>query len=109
MQGRRYDLRPGRTWARLGILVVLAAIVPGSLATLPGSARAESIRTSALPPSTDDPDEADPPALLTPDDAERYRHIFALQDAESWRAADREIAGLEDRLLLGTVEAQRYL
>jgi soluble lytic murein transglycosylase len=109
MQGRRHDLRPGRTWARFGILVVLAAIMPGSLATLPGSARAESIRTSALPPNIDDSDDADLPTLLAEADAERYRHIFALQAAGSWRAADREIAGLEDRLLLGTVEAQRYL
>lgn len=110
MQGRRYDLRPGNTWVRFGIFVTLAAVLPGTLATLPSSsAGAESIRTSALTPGDDPPREADLPSVLAPSDALRYRRIFHLQSSGRWAEADREIRDLRDRLLLGAVEAQRYL
>ncbi len=46
--------------------------------------------------------------MLSTDDATRYRHIFALQQTGRWQEADREIAGLQNRLLLGEVLAQRY-
>ncbi|HYM02980.1 MAG TPA: lytic transglycosylase domain-containing protein [Stellaceae bacterium] len=49
------------------------------------------------------------PAPLSTADAEHYRKIFALQAGAQWSEADREIAELRDRQLLGTVEAQRYL
>ncbi|HVA15104.1 MAG TPA: hypothetical protein VNF99_17790, partial [Stellaceae bacterium] len=52
--------------------------------------------------------EADLPAVLTADDLARYRRVFALQQSGRWQAADRAIAGLHDRLLLGEVLAQRY-
>jgi soluble lytic murein transglycosylase len=110
MQGRRYDLRPGNSWARFGFFVTLATVLPGTLATLPSSsAGAESIRTSALTPGDDQPLEADLPTVLAPSEALRYRRIFRLQNAGSWAEADREIGDLQDRLLIGAVEAQRYL
>jgi len=110
MQGRRYDLRPGNSWARLGIFVTLAAVLPGTLATLPSnSVWAESVRTSALTPGDDQPREADLPLVLAPSEALRYRRIFRLQSAGRWAEADREIGDLRDRLLIGAVEAQRYL
>lgn len=49
------------------------------------------------------------PAVLTAQDAERYRRIFALQEDGRWPEADRLIAELGDRRLLGHVLAQRYL
>ncbi len=49
------------------------------------------------------------PDVLDRADAERYRRIFALQDLGKWRAADRIIARLGDRRLMGHVLAQRYL
>lgn len=49
------------------------------------------------------------PAVLTSQDAERYRRIFALQEDGRWQEADRLIAALEDKRLLGHVLAQRYL
>jgi soluble lytic murein transglycosylase len=109
MQGRRYQLRPGRTWAGLGVFVALAAGLPGSLTTLSPSAAAQSVRTSALTPSTEPLREADLPSVLAPSEAQRYRHIFGLQGTGQWAAADREIALLTDKLLLGAVEAQRFL
>ena len=109
MQGRRHDLRPGRTCARLGFLFVLAAALPGTLATLRGSAMAQSVRTSALTPGSERLREADLPPVLAPGEAQRYRRIFALQEVGRWGEADGEIALLRDELLIGAATAQRYL
>lgn len=109
MQGRKVHLRPGKTCAQKIIFVCLAATLVVTAATLPASAEPPSVRTSALPPGSDGLREADPPLLLTGADAERYRRIVALQQEGDWAAADREIAGLKDKMLLGAVEAQRYL
>ncbi|MEO3428428.1 lytic transglycosylase domain-containing protein [Pelagibius sp. CAU 1746] len=49
------------------------------------------------------------PAVLQAHDAEAYRRIFALQESGRWKDADRLIAGLSDRRLMGHVLAQRYL
>lgn len=49
------------------------------------------------------------PAVLSADDVERYQRIFALQKQGEWGKADREIAKLGDRVLMGHVQAQRYL
>lgn len=47
--------------------------------------------------------------LLTAADVRLYRDIFRLQDAGDFRAADRLIARLKDKLLLGHVQFQRYM
>lgn len=109
MQGRRFELQQGRTWARAGFIFSLAAGLPGTLATLSGSAQAQSVRTSALPPNTETVREADLPTIFTPADAQRYRRIFVMQSAGRFAEADREIAQLRDRMLLGAVEAQRLM
>ncbi|MCC6468736.1 MAG: transglycosylase SLT domain-containing protein [Alphaproteobacteria bacterium] len=49
------------------------------------------------------------PKFLTDTDATTYRTIFRLQDYGNWIEADRNIARLKDRRLLGHVLAQRYL
>lgn len=49
------------------------------------------------------------PQILKPGDVARYRRIFALQARHQFRAADREIAQLSDRILLGHVLSQRYM
>ncbi|HLJ64323.1 MAG TPA: lytic transglycosylase domain-containing protein, partial [Stellaceae bacterium] len=93
------------TWTRAGI--VTSVIV---LATLPaGPAEAEDIRTAALTPPTEPVREADLPNVLSTADAARYRRIFTLEAAGNFPEADREIARLDDRLLVGAVLAQRYL
>ncbi|WP_439814092.1 transglycosylase SLT domain-containing protein [Zavarzinia sp. CC-PAN008] len=46
---------------------------------------------------------------LSETDAQRYRRIFTLQDAGAFAAADREIARLDDQILLGHVLRERYL
>ncbi len=77
MQGRTSEPLLGRTWARLGIFVALAAVLPGSPTPLVASAWAQSVRTSELTPGTEIPREADLPTLLSETEAERYRRIFA--------------------------------
>ena len=49
------------------------------------------------------------PAILMPADVSRYRVIFKLQRSGEWKAADKIIKKLEDRILMGHVLAQRYL
>ena len=49
------------------------------------------------------------PAVLNVDDARLYRKIFALQDKGDWRAADKAINQVSDPVLMGHVQAQRYL
>ena len=47
--------------------------------------------------------------VLSDDDANRYRRIFDLQKKGDWPAADREIAWLDNRVLMGHVRYQRYM
>jgi len=49
------------------------------------------------------------PKVLSDADRALYEEIFALQDEADWRGADRKIAALEDRSLLGYVMMERYL
>lgn len=51
----------------------------------------------------------DLPAVLSPRDADLYRRIFAGQEDGRWQEADRLVAELTDKRLLGHVLAQRYL
>ncbi|PKU23818.1 murein transglycosylase [Telmatospirillum siberiense] len=49
------------------------------------------------------------PSVISESDAQIYRSAFDAQDRGQWGAADREIARLNDPLLLGHLLAQRYL
>ncbi|MEZ5647906.1 MAG: lytic transglycosylase domain-containing protein [Alphaproteobacteria bacterium] len=49
------------------------------------------------------------PPILSANDAERYRLIFAMQEKGDFKTADKIIATLQDRELLGHALAQRYL
>ena len=52
-----------------------------------------------------------PPGLhvLSPADIERYRRIFALQEAGQWHMADREISRVNNQVLIGHIQFQRYM
>ena len=47
--------------------------------------------------------------ILAPDDVSRYQRIFELQEDGKWKAADQEIAKLDNRVLMGHVLYQRYM
>jgi soluble lytic murein transglycosylase len=49
------------------------------------------------------------PSVLRPIEALRYGRIFLVQEKGDWSLADREIAALGDRRLMGHVLAQRFL
>ncbi len=85
-------------------------IILGFALTLPlaSSPYAADVRTAELTPGTLVLREADLPRILSLADIARYRRIFALQQSDHWQEADREIAQLDDKLLLGSVLAQRY-
>lgn len=48
-------------------------------------------------------------AILSPADVSRYRVVFKLQQTGEWKAADKIIKTLDDKILMGHVLAQRYL
>lgn len=82
------------------------------------SAESGAVRETATEPaphwSLDEgvllPDDWDALAYqMTPVDARRYARIFEMQGRGDWAAADREIARLSDRRLMGHVTAQRLL
>jgi len=49
------------------------------------------------------------PRLLSAQDISLYNQIFDVQDRGEWSTADRLIAQLENRVLLGHVQFQRYM
>ncbi len=49
------------------------------------------------------------PDILSADDIARYRRVFALQEDGRWREAARVVAALENNVLMGHVQAQKYL
>jgi len=49
------------------------------------------------------------PQPLSEEDAKLYRQIFSVQRKGDWRRANRLIKKLSNRILLGHVQAQRYL
>ncbi|MGF1629890.1 MAG: lytic transglycosylase domain-containing protein [Kiloniellaceae bacterium] len=111
--------------ARIALVALAAgfgAIVIGSATPLAPAARAQVLQPQDLQPSSSvlqsnlpDTPQAMPagpdglPTVLTPRDADLYRRIFAVQEEGHWQEADRLIAGLSDKRLLGHVLAQRYL
>ena len=78
---------------------------------VPASAqRGPALETASLPRG-EDASRVDQalPRILSNADAALYREIFKLQEAGNWRAADRQIAKLADRMLMGHVLYQRYM
>ncbi len=47
--------------------------------------------------------------ILSDQDVSRYKHIFGLQENGDWKAADRVIAELDNKILLGHLLYQRYM
>ena len=47
--------------------------------------------------------------VLSTADAARYKRVFELQETGDWKAANAIVTRIQDRRLMGHVEAQRYL
>lgn len=78
------------------------------LAATPVAGRAAGTSTAA-PETSPAKIAAAAMSVLSDQDARRYRRIFALQKKGRWSKANKEIRKLTDKLLLGHVQAQRYL
>lgn len=89
-------------------LAILASplMVSGGDAFAQSSSQTASSRTSGFNPPVQ---RAVLPRPLAVGDEERYRQIFALQERGQWRAADRHIAKIQDKGLMGHVLYQRYM
>ncbi|MFP6731137.1 MAG: lytic transglycosylase domain-containing protein [Alphaproteobacteria bacterium] len=76
----------------------------------PALATQDVLRVAAVPPGSDEiGHEADLPRILIDSDIALYRDIFALQEAGDLRAAATLIKLIENPVLLGHVQAQKYL
>ncbi|WP_425410897.1 lytic transglycosylase domain-containing protein [Hyphococcus sp.] len=83
------------------IIFALAALVASS-------AHAQSVQAPAAATESEIP-KATRIQVLSASDASLYREIFALQENGHWAEADRKIATLDDDILLGYVQYQRYM
>jgi soluble lytic murein transglycosylase len=107
---------------RLTALIVALSATAGALLLPTSPVQAAPQKASAAPsdkvPAT--PAAARPPArnvgtttnlprVLSAVDAERYREIFEFQDRNRFADADRLIRALSSNVLIGHVQAQRYL
>ena len=80
------------------ILTALIAFVSvsGAMAATPAFASSSEIADAEI-------------RVLSDQDRALYREIFALQEKAQWKAADKKIAKLDDRLLMGYVLFERYM
>ncbi|MCE2509780.1 MAG: lytic transglycosylase domain-containing protein [Alphaproteobacteria bacterium] len=85
-------------WTGRNFLAVLALVLVG-LHPGAGALRAAPVKAG----------EVVVVPVLSDEDQQRYREIFALQEAGEWNAADRQIKQLKNRVLVGHLLAQRYL
>ena len=91
--------------AAMGTAATSVSAVAGDVSGEPSS-----LESAALTRGLDESDgQPVLPRILSAADEVLYREIFALQVDGHWKEADRRIAGLGDRLLMGHVLAQRYL
>lgn len=93
--------------AGLAFLLANGGQAPASAQTgaqAPLSASSEQVASLSSAPEA----ETSLPTVLDAADVERYQRIFEYQADTEWAKADREIAKLKDRLLLGHILHQRY-
>ncbi|HBC07192.1 MAG TPA: transglycosylase, partial [Rhodospirillaceae bacterium] len=83
-------------------MVCSSPAVAGSLASVANGETAAVAPVSATP-------QAVVPRVLSDADTQLYQRIFEVQEDGDWKEADRLIAKLSDKLLMGHVLAQRYL
>lgn len=91
--------------------VTAAILCVAFIAAAPKTAAADGnhVESALFPTIAFAPAGVPLPEPLSRAEADRYKRIFSLQERGAWRAADREIKQLGDRILLGHVMAQRYL
>jgi soluble lytic murein transglycosylase-like protein len=89
--------------------VLLAALGATSVGLTAPQARAEMALPHAAQALPQDNSQEVSFSVLSSEDAQRYRRIFALQDKGRWSEADRQIKALSNPILMGHVLYQRYM
>ena len=89
----------------LGICLFLSGWGPES----GGASASDKLEVASLNIGSGVPGATPLPKVLIADDIGRYKKIFAAQEKGHWKTADKLIATLSDRVLMGHVMAQRYL
>ncbi|MDP2697353.1 MAG: lytic transglycosylase domain-containing protein [Thalassospira sp.] len=95
------------TGVRCGLMTCVVAFGIAGFAPMPHAAQQEQAALDE--PGTFNAVTNTIPQPLSTRDAELYQQIFAVQEQGRWDDADRLIARLSDNLLIGHVQAQRYL
>jgi len=98
--------RAGRPSRSFGLALLCASILI-AIHLFPSAASAATEDVGVL--ATEAVEDAVVVGILIPEDVSRYQRIFDLQENGNWKAADKEIAELDDRILMGHVLYQRYL
>lgn len=88
----------------MGASVLAALFIQIMVCVMPAAAG----ETAAVAPVPATPDAVSP-RVLSDADTQLYQRIFEVQEDGDWKEADRLIAKLSDKLLMGHVLAQRYL
>ncbi|MBI1366926.1 MAG: transglycosylase SLT domain-containing protein [Alphaproteobacteria bacterium] len=94
------------------LLSCVAALSAFVLAAPALAASDDATPVAANAPGGDPVDQSDPAEImrvLSDADADRYRRIFDLQEDANWKAADKIIGELDDKILMGYVLYQRYM
>ncbi|HEU0072260.1 MAG TPA: lytic transglycosylase domain-containing protein [Alphaproteobacteria bacterium] len=91
----------------IALLSISTFLSSTALASEPGRQLASTATAPVY--ATDQLAPTELPEILSTADATRYERIFALQDQGRFGEADKLIAALRDKSLMGHVEAQRYL
>ena len=97
----------GRFWAAIAVVMIAVGHAGGASAfDAPGLPAFKP-----LPPADFAARRQVPPGLhvLSPVDIDRYRKVFTLQEAGRWSEADREISRVNNQVLMGHVQFQRYM
>lgn len=97
------------TFGRALTLTAMACAVATAFFGMPALRSASDVAVSAPSAASLAADNSSFPLQLKMADRFAYRRIFNLQAQGKWDAADALIAGLHNPVLLGKVQAQRYL
>ncbi|MCW8836232.1 MAG: lytic transglycosylase domain-containing protein [Rhodospirillales bacterium] len=99
--------RKPQQWISVVFATLALPLAAFLLFAVPAAANPE-VAALARPPASAEA-AIDLPSVLSDSDIARYQTIFDLQEDGLWKKADREIAKLDDRILMGHFLAQRYL
>ncbi|MEM8936720.1 MAG: transglycosylase SLT domain-containing protein [Pseudomonadota bacterium] len=91
-------------------VIALSALIGATAFAKSVAAPADETALAAdTPAALEITDPAELLTLLSKADAALYREAFALQEKGSWKAADAKIAGIENEILFGYLQYQRYM